>query len=147
METPIESAEPILTASAQREASIRVAKAAARAAAENRGQDIVVLDITKQTSLFDCFVLATGTSRRQLHAIAEEIDRVLKKEMNEARLSMSGYEESRWIVLDYGGVVVHLFDAEARAYYDLEGLWADGLRIDLTEALRNTGATMSKLES
>ncbi len=130
--------------SAQVEASIQVAKAAARIAAENRGQEIVVIDVSRQTSLFDCFVIATGTSRRQLHAIAEEIDRVLRKEMNEARLSISGYSESRWIVLDYGGVVIHLFDEESRQFYDLEGLWADGIRIDLTEALRNTGATMTR---
>ncbi|MFO0924290.1 MAG: ribosome silencing factor [Pirellulales bacterium] len=136
-----------MTSAQQRDASIAIAKAAARAAAENRGQDIVVLDISKQTSLFDCFVLVTGTSRRQLHAMAEEIDRVLEKEMNEKRLSISGYAESRWIVLDYGGVVVHLFDEEARSYYDLEGLWADGIRIDLTDALRNTGATMTRLDS
>ncbi len=142
-----EIAEPILAPQKQREDSIRIAKAAARSAAENRGQDIVVLDISKQTSLFDCFVLVTGTSRRQMHAIAEEIDRILKKELNETRLSMSGYAESRWIVLDFGGVVIHLFDEEARAFYDLEGLWADGNRIDLTDALRNTGATMTKLDS
>ncbi len=138
-QTNVESAHPVMTSAQQRDASIAIAKAAARAAAENRGQDIVVLDISKQTSLFDCFVLVTGTSRRQLHAMAEEIDRVLEKEMNEKRLSISGYAESRWIVLDYGGVVVHLFDEEARSYYDLEGLWADGIRIDLTDALRNTG--------
>lgn len=133
-----------LPPSAYLEESLRIAKAAARSAAENRGQDIVVLDISKQTSLFDCFVIVTGTSRRQLHAMAEEIARILKHDLHEKRLSMSGYSESRWIVLDYGGVVIHLFDEEARAFYDLEGLWADGIQVDLTEALRNTGATMSK---
>lgn len=132
---------------AQVEESIRVAKVAARIAAENRGQDIIVLNVSRQTSLFDCFVLVTGTSRRQLHAIAEEIDRVMKKELHETRLSIAGYSESRWIVQDFGGVVIHLFDEESRAFYDLEGLWGDGVRIDLTEALRNTGATMARLDS
>ena len=140
----LSSSSPSSVNSKQVEASLLVAKAAARIAAENRGQEIVVIDVSRQTSLFDCFVIATGTSRRQLHAIAEEIDRVLRKELNEARLSISGYSESRWIVLDYGGVVIHLFDEESRHFYDLEGLWADGIRVDLTEALRNTGATMTR---
>lgn len=140
----LEATNTPLAPSVHLEASLLIAKAAARSAAENRGQDIVVLDISKQTSLFDCFVIVTGTSRRQLHAMAEEINRVLKQDLNEQRLSISGYSESRWIVLDFGGVVIHLFDEESRVFYDLEGLWADGVRVDLTEALRNTGATMTK---
>jgi ribosome-associated protein len=122
--------------------SIEFAKLAAKAAAENKGQDILVLDLSRQTSVFDCFVIATGTSRRQMQAIAEEIDRVFKAR-GERRLSISGYEDSRWIALDYGGVVVHLFDEECRKFYDLEGLWADSTRIDLTEALRDTNARAS----
>lgn len=124
--------------------SIESAKIAARVAAENKGQDIIVLDLSRQTTLFDCFVIATGTSRRQLHAIAEEIDRELKKR-GEIRITMSGYDESQWIAIDYGGVIVHLFDDEHRKYYDLEGLWADGARIDLAEVLKDTGARVSSL--
>jgi ribosome-associated protein len=122
--------------------SIESAKIAARVAAENKGQDILVLDLSKQTSIFDCFVIVTGTSRRQLHAIAEEVNRELKKR-GEVRLSMSGYDESRWIALDYGGIIVHLFDEECRQFYDLEGLWADSIRIDLTETLKDTNARVS----
>jgi ribosome-associated protein len=124
----------------QREASRKVAMAAARIAAELRGQQIVVLDVSEQTPIFDCFVIATGTSRRQLVAISEEIDRMLRKELGERRLGLSGVEDGRWIVLDYGGVVVHLFDEESRAFYDLEGLWGDAKRLDLSQALRSTGA-------
>ena len=127
-------------------ASLTLAKTAARAAAENKGQDIVLLDLSKQTSIFDCFVIATGTSRRQLHAISDEIDHALEA-MGERRMSTSGYDESRWIVLDYGGLVVHLFDDETRAFYDLEGLWADSPRVDLTEALKNTGAAIVRSEA
>jgi ribosome-associated protein len=119
--------------------SLELAKLAARAAAENKGQDILVLDLSHQTSVFDCFMIATGTSRRQMQAIAEEIDRVFKAR-GERKLSMSGYDDSRWIAVDYGGVVVHLFDEEYRSFYDLEGLWADSTRVDLTEALRDTNA-------
>jgi ribosome-associated protein len=122
--------------------SIELAKIAARVAAENKGQDILVLDLSKQTSVFDCFVIVTGTSRRQMHAIAEEIDRELKSR-GERKLSISGYDESRWIAVDYGGIVIHLFDEECRKFYDLEGLWADSQRVDLTEALKGIHARAS----
>ena len=135
-----------ITNAAQVQASLKLALAAARVAAENRGQDIVVLDVSKQTSLFDHFLIVTGTSRRQLHAISEDIDRVLKAEFTEKKLSISGYTESRWIVVDYGGLVIHLFDEEARGFYDLEGLWGDGTPVDLTDALRNTGASVTRFE-
>lgn len=112
-----------------------LALAAARTAAENRGRDLVLLDLRELTPVFDYFVIATGTSRRQLHAISEEIDRVLQEELGDRRLRIEGYTESRWIVLDYGNVVIHLFDDEARAYYDLENLWAEAKRVDLTATL------------
>jgi ribosome-associated protein len=105
--------------------SLQLALAAARTAAENRGQNIVVLDMRKQTSLFDYFVIATGTSRRQLHAMSEEIDRALEVELKDKRIGIEGYDDSRWIVLDYGDVVIHLFDEETRQFYSLENLWAD----------------------
>jgi ribosome-associated protein len=111
----------------------KLASAAARVALENKGSDVVVLDVSGQSAEFDLFVLATGTSRRQLHAISEQIDDALEKELGDHRLGIEGYEESRWIVLDYGNVIIHLFDEETREYYDLESLWADGKRIPLLE--------------
>jgi ribosome-associated protein len=114
---------------------LQLALAAARTAADNRGQDLVVLDLRELTSFFDFFVIATGASRRQLHAISEEIDRVLEKEMGDRRMGVEGYQECRWILLDYGDVVIHLFDAETRSFYDLENLWAEGKRVDLTAVL------------
>ena len=83
------------------------------------------------TPEFDFFVLATGNSRRQLHAISEEIDRVLEKELGDERMGIEGYNESRWILLDYGSVVIHLFDDETRAYYALEDLWGQAERVPL----------------
>lgn len=88
-----------------------------------------MLDMRGITSEFDYFVLATGNSRRQLHAISEEIDRVLEQELGDHRMGIEGYNESRWILLDYGTVVVHLFDAEMRAYYALEDLWGTATRV------------------
>jgi ribosome-associated protein len=111
----------------------KLAAAAARVALENNGRDVMVLDVCEQSAEFDLFVLATGTSRRQLHAISEQIDDALEKELGDKRLGIEGYDESRWIVLDYGSVIIHLFDEETREYYDLESLWADGKRIPLSD--------------
>jgi ribosome-associated protein len=102
---------------------------AARVAEDNRGRDIVILDMRELTTIFDYFVIATGVSRRQLHAISEEIDRVLEHDLGDKRLGIEGYEASRWILLDYGDIVVHLFDAETRQYYDLEELWGHARRV------------------
>jgi ribosome-associated protein len=111
----------------------KLAGAAAQVALDNKAQNVIVLDVTAQSAEFDFFVLATGTSRRQLHAISEQIDDELQKSLGDRRLGIEGYEESRWIVLDYGSVVVHLFDDETREYYDLESLWADAKPVPLDE--------------
>jgi ribosome-associated protein len=116
----------------QRDPSLRLALAAARTAADNRGRDIVVLDLRELTTEFDYFVLASGSSRRQLHAMSEEIDRVLESELGDRRMGIEGYAESRWILLDYGNVVIHLFEPEAREYYALEQLWADARQVPLS---------------
>ncbi len=108
---------------------LELAIAAARTADDNRGREIVVLDVRKLTSMFDYFVIATGTSRRQLHAMSEEIDNRLEHELNDERMGIEGYAESRWILLDYGSVVIHLFDEETREYFSLESLWAEAPRM------------------
>jgi ribosome-associated protein len=115
----------------RQERSLQLALTAARTADDNRGQDIVVLDMRGMTTEFDYLVLVTGNSRRQLHAISEEIDRVLEGELGDQRLGIEGYNESRWILLDYGSVVIHLFDADTRSYYALEDLWAHAQRVPL----------------
>lgn len=119
------------------ERSLELALAAARTAAENGGTDIKVMDMSRQTALFDYFVIATGTSRRQLHAISEEIDHKLEDDLNDKRMNIDGYDESRWIVLDYGTVVIHLFDADTREFYALEALWGDADQVDLTDLLKD----------
>jgi len=135
---PVPSANPMVAPSRAvrphgTEGGKRLAAAAAQVAIDNKGMNVAVIDVTAQTAEFDYFVLATGTSRRQLHAISEQIDDVLEKELGDQRLGIEGYQESRWIVLDYGSVVIHLFDDETREYYDLESLWADGVQIPLSE--------------
>lgn len=105
--------------------------AAARSAADNRAENIVILDMREITPVFDYFVIATGNSRRQLHAISEEIEHVLEDELKDKRMGIEGYQESRWILLDYGNVVIHLFDGETREFYALEDFWGEAKRVPL----------------
>ena len=112
--------------------SLNLALAAAQTALDNRGRYLKVLDTRELTTLFDYIVIASGTSRRQLHAMSEEIDHCLEDDMDDQRLGIEGYQESRWIVLDYGTVVIHLFDDETREYYNIEDLWADSVDVDLS---------------
>jgi ribosome-associated protein len=101
----------------------------ARVAADNKARNIVVLDMRSITPLYDFFVIATGTSRRQIHTVTEETDDAMR-DAGDLRLSVEGYEAGKWVVQDYGDVVVHLFTPETREYYGLEELWADAPRVD-----------------
>ena len=122
-------ADPSSTTEQAQQRSLQLALAAARTAAENRGENIVVLDMRKITPVFDYFVIATGSSRRQLHAISEEIDHCLEDEMGDQRMGIEGYNESHWILLDYGNIVIHLFDRETREYYALEDFWSEAVQV------------------
>jgi ribosome-associated protein len=102
---------------------------AARLAADHKARDILVLDMRGQTPLYDFFVLITGTTRRQIHVLAEELDASMRG-LGDQRLSIEGFEASKWCVQDYGDVVIHLFSPEAREYYRLEELWEDAPRVD-----------------
>ena len=115
------------TVSPQR--SLQLALAAAQSAEDNKGQNVTVLDLRDQTVIFDYFVIATGSSQRQLRAISDAIDDVLQKELGHPRLGTEGYQDSKWILLDYGSIVVHLFDAASRDYYGLEDLWAGAKKV------------------
>ena len=109
--------------------SLERASLAAHVAAENKGRDVLVLDMRGITPLYDFFVLITGASRRQIHTIAEEIDDAMH-EQGDRRLSIEGYEASKWVVQDYGDVIVHVFDDATRQYYALDELWADAPHVD-----------------
>ncbi|TWT74936.1 Ribosomal silencing factor RsfS [Allorhodopirellula solitaria] len=128
METPSRAIRPHGLEDAR-----KLAAEAARVALDNNGRDVMVIDISGQSAEFDFFVISTGTSRRQLHAISEQIDDALEKGLGDHRMGIEGYQESSWIVLDYGSLVVHLFDEETREYYDLESLWADGTVVPLAD--------------
>lgn len=121
-------------ASARPDRARTLALLAARVAAETRGTDVKILDLRGLTPVFDYFVVATGSSRRQIHAMADEIEKAVKAELHDRKRGGEGYEEGRWIVLDYGDVMVHLFDADARAYWDIEQLWNDAQRVPVPAA-------------
>jgi len=101
----------------------------ARVAVDHKARDVVVFDMRGITPLYDFLVLATGASRRQIHNLAEETDAAMHAE-GERRLGIEGYEASRWVVQDYGDVVVHIFDKDAREFYALEDLWSDAKPVD-----------------
>ncbi len=103
--------------------------AAAKIARERRCADIVVLDLRNLSPATDYFVIATGTSNRQMRTVADEISE-MGRGQGMSRFGRAGYEQARWILLDFVDVVVHLFDSEYREFYDLELLWGDAERID-----------------
>ena len=105
-----------------------LAKLCARLADDKKGVRIVVLKMTYLLILTDYFVIASGTSRPQVQAIADRIMETMRT-LALPYLSVEGYEEGRWVLLDYGDVVVHVFDTSTREFYDLERLWADAPRV------------------
>ena len=106
------------------------ALAAAKLAAGRHCSDIVVLDLTDISPATDFFLIATGTSDRQMRTVADEICEAARQQSLQ-RFGRAGYEQARWILLDYVDVVIHIFDAEYRDYYDLELLWGDAERLTI----------------
>ena len=102
----------------------------ARAGVDKKAEEVLLLDVRGLTSYADYFVLMTADSDRQAGAIADHVDARLK-EQGATKVGVEGYEGGRWILIDYGDVVAHVFNREARQFYDLEGLWADAPRFTL----------------
>jgi ribosome-associated protein len=108
--------------------------AAAKTAEENKAHDILVLDVRELTKTLDYFLIVSGSSKRQLYAIGDEIQKKLAGEMGDECLSVAGHTEGKWIVIDYGDIIVHLFEPEMRKYYALEELWGKGVKVDYAHA-------------
>ncbi len=107
---------------------------AAKAADEKKATDIMVQEVGAITSMCDYFVIATAANNRQVDAIIEEIEKQLREQGGIKPASREGLQEGTWALLDYGDIVVHVFQPEARDYYRLEDLWNDCPVIDLKEA-------------
>lgn len=107
-----------------------------RAAADRKAMDPVVLDMHAISSITDYFLICSGGSNRQVQAIADAIDNQLSKQ-GVSSLGVEGYKEARWILMDYGDVIVHVFTQDTRAFYDLEGLWSDAPKIQVTPEMES----------
>ena len=100
-------------------------------ASEKQAMNMLVLDLREIASFTEFFVIASGANQRQVQAIADEINEQLKKQMSVKPVRIEGYNAAEWVLLDYGDFVVHLFEKNAREFYDLERLWLDSKRVDL----------------
>ncbi len=112
-----------------------------KAALGRKALGLVVLDVRNLTSVADVFIICSGSSNRQVTAIAEFIQTELKK-AGKKPLSVEGKKEGHWVLLDYGHVIIHVFYESVRNFYDLEGLWVDAKRIktkSLIEAIKKEG--------
>lgn len=103
--------------------------AAALAAEEKLAEDTVVIDVGEVLGITGHFVLATGRNERQVRAIVEEVERSLTEVGGPKPRSVEGREDNVWVLMDYGDFVVHVFETDARAYYDLDRLWSDRPRV------------------
>lgn len=128
-----------LTFEKQRQLSLQEACLCAQVAEDFRGSDTVVLDLTEVTPLVDYFVITTGSNPRQMRALAEEVCTVLKARGRRNR-GIEGEGDNAWLLLDYGDIVLHVFDQQARELYDLERLWADAKRVNWRDYLRSASA-------
>lgn len=101
----------------------------ALACEEKKGEDVKVLDVREALPILDYFVIATGRNRRHLRSMADSIRQLLREKGREVPKEEGGEDGGRWLLLDFGDAIVHLFDRENREYYDLDGLWADVPRV------------------
>jgi ribosome-associated protein len=121
-----------------REAAREHARRLAEAAQDKNAEDVVALEVGDLTSFADAFVIATAGSDRQARAVADAVVERARS-AGEAVLGVEGYEDGRWILIDAGDVIVHVFVRDAREHYDLDRLWADAPRITLPEPARVSG--------
>lgn len=117
-----------------RERALRIAEAAE----DRRAEDVAILDMRGLTTICDYFVICNGRSRLHVDAIAEEVDEQMSALGIEPR-HIEGIPDSSWVILDYLDVVLHIFEPDARVFYNLEGLWGDAARVE-TPAREQSGA-------
>ena len=125
---------PQLTDAAQRERAAFIAEAAL----ERKAEQLVALDVRDVTSYADTFILITGNSDRHARSIADSIREAVSSR-GEKPLGVEGYDEGRWVLIDLGDVIVHVFQSDVREKYDLERLWCDAPAIPIGGAAAATG--------
>lgn len=113
--------------------SVELARAAADALSVKNGTDIVILDVEKAFFLSDVFVIATGSSTTNVQALADHVEEKLKEYHGAKPLRVEGRTQAEWVLVDFGDIIVHVFQAEPRDFYSLERLWGDAPRIEWEE--------------
>ena len=98
---------------------------------DKKGEDITVIDISEVSVIADCFIIAGGSNKSQIQAMSDSVEEKLGRVGMPLKQS-EGYGSANWILLDFGDIIVHIFDNENRLFYDLERIWSDGRKIDLT---------------
>ena len=111
---------------------------ALHAAAEKKAIDLTVLDLRGVVTFTDFFIISTGANKRQMQAIADEIVDQLKRRGSRAA-RVEGYQGAEWILVDYGDFIVHVFDEKSRRFYDLEYLWREAKRLNVSPGLLESG--------
>jgi ribosome-associated protein len=108
---------------------------AVRCAADKKAVDIRVLDLRQVASFTEFFIIASGANQRQVQAIADEITEQLKKQLDRRAIRVEGHAAGEWVLIDFGDFIVHVFDKNAREFYDLERLWRDAQKVELPAEL------------
>ncbi len=108
------------------------------AAQERKVDDVVGLDVREISSFADTFIIATGTSDRHVRSVADSIEAALKAH-GEPPMGIEGYDEGRWVLVDCGDTIVHIFQQEIRDHYDLERLWSDAPALELKASPQSAG--------
>ena len=106
---------------------------AVRCASDKKAFDLVALDLRDIASFTEFFVIASGANQRQVQAIADEIKEQLKKQHSASPVRIEGYASGEWVLVDYGDFIIHIFNKEAREFYDLARLWRDARKVVLPE--------------
>jgi len=106
---------------------------AIKCAADKKAEKMVALDLRSIASFTEFFVICSAANQRQVQAIADEITEQLKKQMRQSPVRTEGYSAAEWVLLDFGDFVFHIFDKDARDFYDLERLWRDAGRVELPQ--------------
>ena len=113
----------------------------AKSAIDKKAENLKVLDLSELSGFTDYFVICSGNSDRQVQAISDSIEHTMKKEGGFELLSCEGHGEGRWVLMDFGDVIVHIFLDALREYYDLENLWADAPSIKIPSEFYGPGAS------
>ena len=109
-----------------------LARIAINALEDKKAEDIRIIDISEISTLADYFIIANGTNRSQIQALADNVEEALGRAGLPLK-QVEGYETANWILMDYRDIIVHVFDKENRLFYDLERIWSDGKKIDISE--------------